>query len=138
MNARYAIGAFVAMIVLGGWWTFGRAERWRAIDGDTIRSSIMDRSVRLIGIDTPERGSRARCDSERSLAEAARAYLQHRLDRAARVEVEIRETYPDGRRDPWGRLPGIVRVDGIDVAGDLVREGYARPYVGRRRQGWCS
>ena len=40
------------------------------VDGDTIR--LRGRTVRLVGFDTPETGSRARCESERKLgAEAA-------------------------------------------------------------------
>jgi hypothetical protein len=47
----------------------------RVIDGDTIeaRGAVF----RLVGFDTPETGSRARCESERTLAAAASRRLPH-------------------------------------------------------------
>jgi endonuclease YncB( thermonuclease family) len=44
------------------------------VDGDTIRAG--GRTVRLVGFDTPETGSRARCESERMLAAAASTRLR--------------------------------------------------------------
>jgi endonuclease YncB( thermonuclease family) len=44
------------------------------IDGDTVR--FEGAVYRLVGIDTPERGDKARCDDERRRAEAATTRLR--------------------------------------------------------------
>jgi endonuclease YncB( thermonuclease family) len=44
------------------------------VDGDTIRAG--GRTFRLVGFDTPEMGSRSRCESERTLAAAASRRLR--------------------------------------------------------------
>lgn len=111
-------------------------DRWYAVDGDTLRNLRTGERLRLIGIDAPELHP-ARCERERSLGLAARAFLQHRIEIAREVRVERRDRYPDGRRDRYGRTPAVVLVDGVDVAHELVKDGFARPYAGGERQGWC-
>jgi endonuclease YncB( thermonuclease family) len=44
------------------------------VDGDTIRAG--GRTFRLVGFDTPEMGSRARCEYERTLGAAASRRLR--------------------------------------------------------------
>jgi endonuclease YncB( thermonuclease family) len=44
------------------------------VDGDTIRAG--GRTFRLVGFDTPEMGSRSRCEHERALAAAASRRLR--------------------------------------------------------------
>jgi endonuclease YncB( thermonuclease family) len=43
---------------------------------------------------------------------------------------------PPTQRDKYGRLLLHVLVNGEDVACVLIREGYARPWRGRR-ENWC-
>lgn len=43
------------------------------IDGDTIR--LGSERIRILGIDTPEMGSNARCNAERRLADVAKMTL---------------------------------------------------------------
>lgn len=83
----------------------------RVIDGDTI--DVRGERVRILNIDTPERGDRARCSHERVLAERASRALRSRL-RAAR-DLQLQR---DGR-DSYGRTLAIVRLDGRDVGEDL-------------------
>src|ERR1044072_5726918 len=45
------------------------------VDGDTIRAR--GRTVRLIGFDSPESGSLARCDRERDTADRAAAHMRN-------------------------------------------------------------
>lgn len=51
--------------------TAGRNARIRVIDGDTLEDTRDDITYRLVNIDTPETGSRARCSAERTLGDRA-------------------------------------------------------------------
>jgi endonuclease YncB( thermonuclease family) len=107
-------------------------QRMRVIDGDTLEDMNQDISYRLVNIDTPETGSRARCDAERALGdratEAARTLVAH-----AR-QLELR---PTGRLDRYGRTIAFVLIDGRDLGETLIAEGLARPWRGRREP-WCD
>lgn len=84
------------------------------IDGDTIRVELAgaQESVRLIGINAPERG------------ECLSAEATDRLrDLVAGQEVELVVDRTD--RDQYGRLLRHVEVDGADVGAELVRAGLA-------------
>jgi endonuclease YncB( thermonuclease family) len=107
-------------------------QRLRVIDGDTLEDMGDDITYRLVNIDTPETGPRARCDAERSLGdratEAARSLIAH-----AR-QLEFR---PTGRIDRYGRTIAFVLIDGRDMGETLIAEGFARPWRGRREP-WCD
>ena len=110
----------------------------RIIDGDTIRveirlwfSQVLTETVRIAGIDAPERGKKARCRSEAEGAERAAARLSELLT-AGHLELL------DVRREKYGRALATVRVGGVDVGQTLVREGLARTYQGGRRLSWCG
>lgn len=98
-------------------------------DGDTI--TIEGERIRIMGLDTPEIGSGARCESEANAAVAARNRLS---DLLAGAEITLRR---DGT-DRYGRTLAYVYADGRDVAKALIAEGLARPYHGGRRQDWCD
>ncbi|WP_156042135.1 thermonuclease family protein [Bradyrhizobium sp. URHD0069] len=75
------------------------------IDGDTVR---FDGAVyRLVGIDTPERGDKARCDDERRRAEAAttrlRALIASSDARLTRVVCACRPGQEGTRNCNFGR-----------------------------------
>ena len=90
----------------------------------------MDIHVRIEGMDAPE--LHARCDDERRRAEAARAYLEHRIGGGA---VELSAV----RYDKYGgRVRAVVRDGGGDVAEAMIARGLARPYHGGRRGSWCG
>lgn len=112
-----------------------------AVDGDTVRCSGV--AMRLIGdgvpfktgIDTPETGSRAKCDRERMLAKEAKKRLAELLrDPGVRIE-------DTGFRDKTPSRRPLVRVrlsDGRLAENILLAEGYAviwRPHVKRP---WCG
>lgn len=109
------------------------ADRVHAIDGDTIR--IGRETIRIASIDAPETGSRAKCESERRLGEAAKRRLAALV---ASGPVQVTRGDPaDGRTfDRYGRTLGTVTVNGRDVGDVLVAEGLAREWTGRR-QPWC-
>lgn len=108
----------------------------RAIDGDSIqiRSLIpgVSLSVRVRGIDTPERPPRAKCKREAALAQQASQFTAG-LVGAART---IRFTNIDNDKF-GGRLLATVWIDGKDLARELISQGLARAYHGEKKKGWC-
>jgi micrococcal nuclease len=104
----------------------------RVVDGDTIRVSIdgRERSVRLLGIDTPEThrpGTPVECGG----AEAT-AHLESLLPAGTRVALE-----PDpgqDRVDRYGRLLAYVRLPSGQLAEEAqLSAGWATVYVYDRR-----
>lgn len=94
-------------------------------DGDTIRCG--DERIRLLDIDAPEL-SQPKCPSERSRALAARDRLRELLVPGFVVHR--------GSLDRYGRTLARITVDGRDVGRQLVSEGHAREWRGRRLP-WC-
>ncbi len=65
-------------------------------------------------------------------AKAARR-ARRALDRALRGRVDLLEV----RHGKFaGRIIARVIVDGRDIAGDLIRQGFGRPYDGGQRESW--
>lgn len=108
-------------------------------DGDTIKvdldfdgPAIFSRniSVRILGIDTPE--IHGQCESEKVLAQQAKAWLQSMLNNAQRVELH------NVARDKYFRVLADVVVDGKRVADQLIEKGLARAYDGGHKTPWCE
>jgi endonuclease YncB( thermonuclease family) len=115
------------------------------IDGDTVRAN--GQTYRLVGFDTPESGSLARCERERKLADAATNRLRQLIANGQPSLERIPCSCPPGTEGTqqcnYGRLCAHLRAEGRDVGMILISEGLARPYVcGQtgcpRRQSWCS
>jgi endonuclease YncB( thermonuclease family) len=98
------------------------------IDGDTVRFN--GTAYRLAGIDTPERGNRARCDDERRRAEAAtkrlRALVASGNAHLTRVACACRPGLEGTRDCNYGRLCGSLYIGGQDAGDILISEGHAR------------
>jgi endonuclease YncB( thermonuclease family) len=114
------------------------------IDGDTIR--ISGQTYRLVGFDTPERGSQAKCNAERELAARATRRLREIVARGDLRFNRVACACPPGsegtRRCNYGRLCGTLTAAGRDVGTILIGEGLARRYIcsGTHcppRQNWC-
>lgn len=110
-----------------------------AIDGDTIVCAgihmrlLGDGTPFVDGVDTPERGARARCEAERTLAETA----TRRLAELARTEGKAVEL--SGETDRFGRpLVRIRLADGRTAGGALIAEGLAVVWTPRHRHDWCA
>lgn len=112
----------------------------RVVDGDTVKvdasadmpPELASLSVRLLGVDTPEKGRRAKCPSERAAGQAATAFTEAAVNRAARVLI----------RDPawgkWGsRVIADLILDGKSLSASLIEAGHGRPYDGGKRGSWC-
>ena len=116
--------------------------RWpvaKVIDGHTIKVNaagdfppeLATLNVRLRGVDTPEKGGRAKCDAERRAGRAATAFTAAAV---AGGGVTFRNL-------AWGKYGGRVladaSVDGRLLADRLVIEGHGRAYDGGKRKPWC-
>ena len=111
------------------------------IDGDTVKvdagadlpPELASLSVRLRGVDTPEKGlaCEMRC-GEKQAGLAATAFAEAAIAKADRVIV----------RDPaWGKWGGRVVagliLDGKPLSSALIEAGHGRAYGGGRRGSWC-
>ena len=104
-------------------------------DGDTVTvrgamdigwgCSINKPKLRLIGIDTPEKGWRAQTDREKSLALIARDFLKDMITYANEVLV-----YSEDGRGKYGRWLVHIVCDGVDCSEALIHAELARPYFG--------
>ena len=114
-------------------------EILRVIDGDTlgIKNECFPKelklSVRVLGIDTPEKGSRAKCDKEAKLAEQASKFTKQFVGKNKKASF---------RNIKWdkygGRLLADVEINGKSLAGELIRNNYARSYDGKKKGSWCE
>jgi micrococcal nuclease len=110
----------------------------KVIDGDTFlaRAKVwpgheVTVSVRLRGIDAPER--KGRCVSETQAAEEARLALEYAL---AGAPVQIRNISGDKY---FARvIADAGNSDVSDAASFMLGIDLARPYQGGKRLGWCS
>jgi len=114
-----------------------KVEVIRVLDGDTfdVRAQIwvgqfIETRVRLNGLDTPE--LRAKCDSERQAALKAKARLIELVMDKPIVLSDIKNGKYAGRV-----LAKANTADGTDISQYLIQNGYARPYAGKKRRGWC-
>jgi micrococcal nuclease len=101
--------------------TARRFEVVRVIDGDTFRIQYdgEETSVRLVGIDAPERREPG--------GPAATAALRKMIDRRT-----VRLEFPCKRkRDNFDRLLCNVHLENRDIAAELVTSGHAAPVVAR-------
>jgi len=99
----------------------------RVTDGDTIKVRLKgsSRSVRLIGIDTPEVYGRRECGGR----EASNS-LKRMLRPGQKVRL-ISDPTQDNK-DRYGRLLRYVERGGKDVNRTQIRRGWARVYVYRK------
>lgn len=128
LEAQESRAAPVALAGRGG----GRAvspAAVRVIDGDTFDLGGM--RVRIADIDTPE--TDGRCAYESQLAARATRRMRALLSQGP---FELHRI-PDGRdTDRYGRKLRIVTRDGRSLGDQLVSEGLARTWTGRREP-WC-
>lgn len=96
----------------------------RVIDGDTYIINIdgVDKTVRLIGVDTPE-----------SVAKGEKAYKNCPEGKEASRYIknliggnEVYLEYDVSRTDKYGRVLAYVYYDGVQIEEILLKKGYAR------------
>jgi endonuclease YncB( thermonuclease family) len=113
----------------------------RVIDGDTVafQASFLpeplkkELSIRVFGVDTPEKGFRAKCPSEDEKGQAASAFTKAQINAAKRRQIVLMDWDKYG-----GRVLGDVVLDGASLRTMLIQNGYAREYYGEAKQSWCN
>ena len=116
-------------------------EITRVIDGDTVEIAVdflpsplpPKLSIRVMGIDTPEKAPRAQCDAEAELAKKASTFTKNAVANALEVDIKILKWDKYG-----GRVLGEVYLDHQSLAESLVSAGLARHYEGDAKQSWCE
>ena len=98
------------------------------VDGDTIKILVNgeNTSVRLIGVDTPEKYS-TRYGYAECFGEEASQYLKDLLKDISEVEIEYDDS--QGTYDKYGRILGYLFVNGENYNQKMIEDGYAREYT---------
>jgi endonuclease YncB( thermonuclease family) len=113
----------------------------RVIDGDTVGIAATwlpaplkpELSIRVFGVDTPEKGHRAMCPSEAARGEAATAFTKAQINAATKRQIVLMDWDKYG-----GRVLGDVLLNGQSLRGMLIANGFAREYYGEAKQSWCN
>jgi hypothetical protein len=113
----------------------------RVIDGDTVEFEapfLIDPlpkklSIRVWGVDTPEKSFRAKCEKEAAMGAEATKFTKDLLANAKTTQISIYEWDKYG-----GRVLGDVIIDGNSLTKMLLDKGYAREYYGDAKQSWCE
>lgn len=111
------------------------------VDGDTVKFKVdflpkdlkPQLSVRVLGVDTPEKAPRAKCEKEAQLAEKASAFTKQKVASTKNIAVVLH-----GWDKYGGRVLGEILIDNKPLSKMLVEEGLARPYDGGKKQSWCE
>lgn len=108
----------------------GRGDKAACVvDGDTFW--LEGHKVRVADIDAPELNS-AKCREEYEAALASKHRLLQLLNGGT---FELR-SWVGREYDRYGRRLAVVVRNGSSIGDQMVREGYARPWEGKRRP-WC-
>lgn len=113
----------------------------RVLDGDTVEIDAPFLPVelkqvlklRILGVDTPEKGFRAQCEKEALLAERATEFTQRVVFGATKHQVILKQWDKYG-----GRVLGDLLLDGKSLRELLLENNYAVPYNGAKKPSWCE
>ena len=113
----------------------------RVIDGDTVAFNApflppplkQELSIRVFGVDTPEKGHRAQCPKENERGQAATLFTKNAITKAQRRQVAIADWDKYG-----GRVLGDILLDGQSLRMMLIQNGFAREYYGEAKTSWCN
>ena len=112
----------------------------RIIDGDTVAFQApflpeplkKELSIRVYGVDTPEKGFRAKCPSEDQRGQAATEFTKNTIKASTKRQVIIMDWDKYG-----GRVLGDVLLDGQSLRMMLISKGFAKEYYGEAKTSWC-
>lgn len=113
----------------------------RVIDGDTVAFQAnwlpeplkKELSIRVFGVDTPEKGFRAKCASEDQRGQAATAFTKQMINASTKRQIIMMDWDKYG-----GRVLGDVLLDGKSLRQQLIANGFAREYYGEAKTPWCE
>lgn len=117
------------------------AKILKVSDGDTIVIAAPylpaplkpQLSVRIFGVDTPEKGFRGQCDKEKQMGEQASEFTKRMVKSGKQFHVVLYGWDKFG-----GRVLGDILIDGVSVRESLIANGLAREYYGEAKQSWCN
>jgi endonuclease YncB( thermonuclease family) len=90
-------------------------------------------AVRIFGVDTPEKGFRAKCESENQRGLAASEFTKKLVGASQKRQVTLYDWDKFG-----GRVLGDIILDGKSLRQQLIANGFAREYFGDAKQSWCN
>jgi micrococcal nuclease len=90
-------------------------------------------AVRIYGVDTPEKGFRAKCESENQRGLAASEFTKNAVAKSVKRYVVLYDWDKFG-----GRVLGDIILDGQSLRAMLIANGFAREYYGEAKQSWCN
>ena len=113
----------------------------RVIDGDTVAFQAnwlpdplkKELSIRVFGVDTPEKSFRAKCPAEDARGQAATAFTKQQINNAQKRQIIMMDWDKYG-----GRVLGDVLLDGKSLRMMLIENGFAREYYGEAKTSWCN
>lgn len=113
----------------------------KVLDGDTVKFEAswvpkplkQEISVRVLGIDTPEKKPRNKCDQEDELAQKASKFTKDKIANAKSIQVKVEDWDKYG-----GRILGHIIIDNKSISDELIENGLARPYHGEAKSSWCK
>ena len=113
----------------------------KVADGDTVQveapwvpAPIKPQvSVRIFGVDTPEKGFRAQCPAEDAKGQSASVFTKDLVAKATKVQYVLYDWDKYG-----GRVLGDILLDGKCLRAQLIANGFAREYFGEAKQSWCN
>lgn len=113
----------------------------KVLDGDTVKFEApwvpkplkQEISVRVLGIDTPEKKPRNKCDQEDELAQKASKFTKDKIANAKSIQVKVEDWDKYG-----GRILGHIIVDDKNLGDELIENGLARAYYGEAKSSWCK
>lgn len=117
------------------------AQIIKVSDGDTIVIAAPflpqplkpQLAVRIFGVDTPEKGFRAKCESENQRGLAASEFTKNAVSKSIKRQVILYDWDKFG-----GRVLGDIVLDGQSLRAMLIQNGFAREYYGEAKQSWCN
>ena len=117
------------------------ADVLRVTDGDTVVIAAPylpqplkpQLAVRIYGIDTPEKGTTAKCPAEIEKGKAATLFTRTAVNNSQHRQVIIY-----GWDKYGGRILGDIILDGQSLRQLVISNGYAYEYYGGFKRSWCN
>ena len=113
----------------------------KVVDGDTVQIEIPGLptelghvSLRILHVDTPEKGAHAKCDLERDKSDKATKFVKDTINNGKVIKVEVKKWDKYG-----GRVLGDLIIDDKRLSTRLLEAGFAVQYEGEKKvKDWCK